>query len=1394
MVAAFTRATASPLTSKNASPHDEVAPVMTMTLAQLSASLTAASIDAATVIEHGATQADHHARSLGLDPSAWLVAIELHARTLAPLEGVSLWSVTHFVVPPLVKAAGDDARLFAQLLNAVTQTLQVLHQHPDAATRFEQYAVRLAAQHLRPARLRVVFEAAHRLARAGIDPGWFLQVLAEPTSTIADEAAFERCWQQLEHTALALAKAGLHVGAPIATGMAAMVSNSQAFLGSGDTLNRCLSALVPLMQGAGKNAYGLAEYGLAGLFTSTLDGDELLDAMKLALTMFDHGLEPGPTLREGLRSPLHLDVATRLAREGIDPHFVCTQGVAHFEALGWLDDGGERLVQLALELHRHALRVRLLFEDGLEVLPVLEHQHHGQALRALELAEAMARRGLDPGVTMRWSLPHALRAVSNHEGGTPSAADLLTLAHALVEQNVDPSAALSYGVRALAELSHDDAATFASLSATVVSLMARLQGLGLDLQEVLFHDVPALAEAGGHSQAFVELLGRTATLVEEWSAKKFDVTTLLAQGLPRAAREAKGKPWVLAAALDAALRLGREHRPNDALALLEVGLSTALSAAANDEVGFRRALASVEARYAQLPAALTAQASMAAAALAGTDVERLDASLQVLIAASARHGQAVIQLGPALSVLAEFAQTPAGLGLLIDEALSAQALVPSALQSAFVDRGISLIKKSCRAVPGQPKAFEVGRDLLQTLARWLRSETQAQVLLHSDSLGRFATPSRLLALLEALAPALAAPPPVRATVLPLLELARDEDTWLDMLAVLPPLLALPNAPPAFLSGLAQVRRLLGAQPRLWSTLIGPTLKTAKQHAGSLLAAFATIGRHLTRDEDCDVLRALVTQRGVRAADDVWNLIVPALHEGTMPSLSAHRAVLQRYLREVGFADTSVYAHFLSLVEDASLTEPLRTQKIAALTADLETLNQAIHRGTVTAELEAHPLFFVALQHVFPPAISATRQTYEQLYQTLGDRPGDVALLGGPFENPAPLTVAAGSWQLREGTIDVQPFEWLKACLPADDAPLEADSTLGWDLVTAWSEGRLAREQVRVPLLERLLRGVPASERPPASTQSAAQLLAIRDLAADALLGLVERALLAARALDAPRFERLVRTKLAPPPRVGPGLVKAVSRTLEAVRAQTLDRAEAGARLAAQLQVFETTEENINELLDTPASAVRAALLALPARSVELEPGKEVGRVHGELIGQQLQGMNEVLAHELAYRASSETLRLRVEVTKRRAHAAVGLAEGVCVARDEALWNSPNFLQAVIWNEAGVCLGGLHLLTVVDEGGTYLALPGINPALSLLERVDAGTLLRTLLDWASGLAKQCGLAGVWVPTATVIHSNRQAISLALAQQRLAVRHTKQHQFSFSPWAYRFDEVYVVGTGG
>jgi hypothetical protein len=106
---------------------------------------------------------------------------------------------------------------------------------------------------------------------------------------------------------------------------------------------------------------------------------------------------------------------------------------------------------------------------------------------------------------------------------------------------------------------------------------------------------------------------------------------------------------------------------------------------------------------------------------------------------------------------------------------------------------------------------------------------------------------------------------------------------------------------------------------------------------------------------------------------------------------------------------------------------------------------------------------------------------------------------------------------------------------------------------------------------------------------------------------------------------------------------------------------------------------------------------------------------------------------------------------------------------------------------------MHLLIVEEQGRRYLTLPGINPSVRLLARVEASVVLEAVVDYGWRLARKLGLQGVWVPASPAIHSNRRAIHEELERRGWTVRACQVHPFSTEPYRYVFDQVLEVPQG-
>lgn len=1391
-----------------------------MNVDDLSARLVAAGIDPAVVLEQGATPLLAHAEKRAVPPGPWLEALGTYAEAMQKLGG-SLWSAIRFCVPQLARVAGADAARFGALLRQTASLLEEVVRQETDWVRTEQYGLPTVAVALegQPEVCERTLRLAHALASEGAEPGWLLQ-LAVPelwSASRGDPAVYARLADALEKTALTLHAAKVHVGHPFSTAVAALAGHEAA----GAHLPQWLAQLGRLGQSlaaGGARAYPTFGYGVANLLgLQPLSPAEVTAHLELGVFLADRGMDPArvlartdhPVTAAPLPPARYAALCLELAREGIDPFFAVGHGAPAIAdacegpaAEGFL----ERLLQLARELHARDLSGQQLFSEGLAVLAQLEQRFPGLFERGFALAEAMVQRGLSPGLTVTHGIS---RALARLERPGPEVTLCLDAAFALVELGYAPYPVLAYAFRPLMALAKGSEARLGEMLSALERLIATLQREGVDPYDVLFHDVRELAETGGEARAFIELLERVERLFETLRAAGIDPLPMAREGLPTAARQARTRPWLLVATLELAERVATTGR--DPCPLLTGSLEAVAQAAGDDASAFGALLIAVEHRFASLPVELLGPATSAACRIAQGSAERLG---EILDEVSARFGghplseEEVLTLG-ALPALAALAQSPGELFALVDATIAAlAALGPQRLREAWIHgappalgalcqgdgaKALALLPRLAQAgAAGEPHglALDVGAERLAPAC-----EGDAE---------RFLT---LLADLDAAARRFLSrglqPREVRSVLEQLLTIARiasSEPRGYER-AFAQLVLAAEAHPegPALGRLLGAVQGLVEVHPAAWTELVRHTLSSQRRPTTILEALWRITRWHLRAPSDFELLREVVTQEGVRAADILLNLVLPALAAGAMADLTADRDLVMRFVREVGVFEPSLLQEYQRIWRDPSAGEAEKQARSRALVSQIARLTEHLRRGELEPEDERDPLLGAALVRTFPPAVSEGKERYLALYQSFPDHPEHLdAREPGPALRSREYRLACGSWQVRDQvTWDRGVWDQLAALLqelPEEEAPPAA---LGWALLAAWANGRIGRDAARWPLLARVLgRMKKAGATFPVAAQTAAQLIAFRELLAEGCRDQLEALLLAARAEAPERYERLVREKLLPRPKVGPGLVKGVRHTLDALRDGRLEEDAAKERLEAQLDAFELGPDWLGTLRSLEPAALRAALEALPPRAQPLDPGKEIPRLHADFLGPPLQRMQEVLFGTggapgcLTYALASDAISVRFEPTKRKAHAPVGMNEGVCVATDLALWNTPTFFQTVIWSPEGVARGGFHLLIVEDEGGEVLTLPGINPSLTLLKEAGSGPILDAVVDFAWRLARAWGLGGVWIPAQPGIHSNRHELHLELARRAWPTRRVRLHRFSHSPFAYSFDEVLVV----
>ena len=140
----------------------------------------------------------------------------------------------------------------------------------------------------------------------------------------------------------------------------------------------------------------------------------------------------------------------------------------------------------------------------------------------------------------------------------------------------------------------------------------------------------------------------------------------------------------------------------------------------------------------------------------------------------------------------------------------------------------------------------------------------------------------------------------------------------------------------------------------------------------------------------------------------------------------------------------------------------------------------------------------------------------------------------------------------------------------------------------------------------------------------------------------------------------------------------------------------------------------------------------------------------------------------------------------------GLNAGVCIATDVELWKDPSFkLIAITDKNSGIIAGFIHVYETVIDGKKILTIPGIEPSVEFLNNVGASQLYEQIEAVIKELAKLGGYDEIYLPTNTLIASNRTDIQKAIQKKKYPVKKLERSvNWNHVPKPYPFDEVYVI----
>ncbi|MEI8012374.1 MAG: hypothetical protein WCI27_07855, partial [Candidatus Omnitrophota bacterium] len=267
------------------------------------------------------------------------------------------------------------------------------------------------------------------------------------------------------------------------------------------------------------------------------------------------------------------------------------------------------------------------------------------------------------------------------------------------------------------------------------------------------------------------------------------------------------------------------------------------------------------------------------------------------------------------------------------------------------------------------------------------------------------------------------------------------------------------------------------------------------------------------------------------------------------------------------------------------------------------------------------------------------------------------------------------------------------------------------------------------------------------------------------------------------ISRMFNTRLENPK----GLAKNVIKMMQAFRNKPED---GKLKLGSMLKVVDIDIINFLWGKLIGMSDLRDVEKELSELEFQIQPGKGADSITRQLLGENVAKMQGEFSAKYRYNEGKNKISLHFEVSKKKAHGVAGFNMGVCVAPDRQLWNNPDFMNLIIWNEEGIALGGMHIFIIEDAGKKYVTLPGINPSTNLMTKVNADDIFNNLMTYALKLNTALGYDGVLIPTSSSIHSNRSEVQRVISSRRYESKTlTTTHPFSYSP-EYSFNMAYVV----
>jgi hypothetical protein len=620
-----------------------------------------------------------------------------------------------------------------------------------------------------------------------------------------------------------------------------------------------------------------------------------------------------------------------------------------------------------------------------------------------------------------------------------------------------------------------------------------------------------------------------------------------------------------------------------------------------------------------------------------------------------------------------------------------------------------------------------------------------------------------------------------------------------------------------LNSMERGQNIIGHLSELTSLSYRNEIETVLDAQGD--AAFYYISKiyyyHREYEDDLAGLRyvAFVGKKyGVEAANIYENLL------SHIANLGEKKDILERYLSDIHLPSIRIYELYEKAEKDGEW------QEIEKIKEKVNLFTHQIYYGIADKKSYQDELFLAIEELVFPPAVSSLHQSIERIYSKRQDRREDIphSLNRHQYEK---ISVETGKFLLGEQTLDVSPWSevekitlevneayHLKPNQPTDDIELAnkiADYFLnGKDMGHNW----LWSQRYRDLYSHFLSLGNEPFEKFDLTSRDG--LMGVSEFIEETIkVDVLQRVTDTLKMTNPEKYKQLEDRVIATTKSEWNQDVSVIKNLVNITRKQKDEnqRQITVNRLESVLQKYNLALDDVTRDDDSWVRFVNAEIVS-PTLKAEYRTEnyynspeflstldrfegkrdtqrKTVDRLSNSLFKDVTEKMHKELAKfKFINDLEKETKTLEFIVSKKKEHCLVGLNMGVCVTPDEKLWNDRTFMNCIFLDpESKRAQGGVHFLIRED----YLTLPGINPSLSLLGRVNREKLFDRIINYSKEVAQTLGLKGVLIPTSKTIQSNRSQIQTVIVNKKFPkITLKKEANFSYSPFAYSFQECYLV----